>query len=82
MTPPEPPLEKAEIRVCYPQTEAALPRIQTQMPFPHTLVETLTHTASFVDQAGYLAKYATEVCNRLLHVARSTKLTMPAIQCP
>ncbi|KAI8713831.1 hypothetical protein NCS52_01228900 [Fusarium sp. LHS14.1] len=65
MTPPEPPLEKSELRVCYPQTEAALPRIQTQMPFPHTLVETLTHTASFVDQAGYLAKYATERLNVL-----------------
>ncbi|KAJ4176897.1 hypothetical protein NW767_015295 [Fusarium falciforme] len=65
MTPPEPPMEKAELRVCYPQTEAALPRIQTQMPFPHDLVETLTHTASFVDQAGYLAKYATERFNVL-----------------
>ncbi|RSM00016.1 hypothetical protein CEP52_009397 [Fusarium oligoseptatum] len=64
MTPPEPPMEKSELSVCYPQTEAALPRIQTQMPFPRDLVQTLTHTASFVDQAGYLAKYATEACIR------------------
>ncbi|RSM18461.1 hypothetical protein CDV31_002596 [Fusarium ambrosium] len=65
MTPPEPPMEKSELSVCYPQTEAALPRIQTQMPFPRDLVQTLTHTASFVDQAGYLAKYATERFNVL-----------------
>ena len=32
------------------------------MPFPPTLVETLAHTASFVDRAGYLAKYAVDVC--------------------
>jgi chromosome segregation ATPase len=31
------------------------------MPFPPTLIDALTHTASFLDQAGYLAKYAVDV---------------------
>ncbi|KXH25734.1 hypothetical protein CSAL01_04926 [Colletotrichum salicis] len=41
-----------------PQPQTSLPRITGKMPFPETLVETLAHTAAFVDQAGYLAKYA------------------------
>ncbi|VUC32853.1 unnamed protein product [Clonostachys rosea] len=57
-TPPDIPLEKQTFDVRYPQTEPALPRIQAPLPFPRTLLETLSHTAAYVDQAGYLAKYA------------------------
>ncbi|KAF7551999.1 hypothetical protein G7Z17_g4619 [Cylindrodendrum hubeiense] len=60
INPPGFPGENAELKVYYPRVEPALSRIQTPMPFPPTLVETLTHTASFVDQAGYLAKYAVD----------------------
>ncbi|KAF4453690.1 hypothetical protein F53441_3699 [Fusarium austroafricanum] len=57
--PPEkPPPSKNELEVRLPQTQASLPRILTPMPFPKGLLETLAHTAAFVDQAGYLAKYA------------------------
>ncbi|KAF6803176.1 hypothetical protein CSOJ01_11091 [Colletotrichum sojae] len=58
--PPESSPQKAELEVRLPQVQDSLPRILTPMPFPRTLLETLTHTAAFVDQAGYLAKYAEE----------------------
>ena len=46
----------------YPRDEPALKRIQEPMPFPaNDLIDTLTYTASFVDQAGYLASYAKSV---------------------
>ncbi len=64
VTPPQLPGEKIELEVFYPQTEQTLPRIQSPLPFPPTLVETLAQTAAFVDRAGYLAKYAIEVCLR------------------
>lgn len=60
VTPPQLPGESAQLEVHYPQAEAALARIHSPMPFPPTLVETLTHTASFLDQAGYQAKYAVD----------------------
>ncbi|KAK3905147.1 hypothetical protein C8A05DRAFT_31020 [Staphylotrichum tortipilum] len=59
-TPPGLPGEKVELEVFYPQVEQALPRIQSPLPFPPTLVETLSHTAAYVDRAGYLAKYAVD----------------------
>lgn len=46
----------------------------TPMPFPRTLIETLAHTAAFVDQAGYLAKYAEEV-SKLQHASNEWLLT-------
>ncbi|CAH0058640.1 unnamed protein product [Clonostachys solani] len=58
VTPPDIPLEKETFDVRYPQAEPSLPRIQTPLPFPRTLLDTLSHTAAYVDQAGYLAKYA------------------------
>ncbi|KAH6873881.1 hypothetical protein B0T10DRAFT_553013 [Thelonectria olida] len=58
--PPEAAPNKAELEVRLPQAQPSLPRVLNPMPFPRTLVDTLAHTASFVDQAGYLAKYATE----------------------
>ncbi|KAF5010109.1 hypothetical protein FDECE_3695 [Fusarium decemcellulare] len=60
LNPPEVPLPPAQLTVRYPQAKPSLDRIQSPMPFPLTLVDTLTHTASFLDQAGYLAKYAVE----------------------
>ncbi|KAM5349737.1 hypothetical protein ACJ41O_006242 [Fusarium nematophilum] len=56
--PPEPTPNKSEVEVRLPQAQSSLPRILTPLPFPKGLLETLTHTAAFVDQAGYLAKYA------------------------
>ncbi|KAH8665343.1 hypothetical protein BGZ61DRAFT_522631 [Ilyonectria robusta] len=56
--PPEVAPKKAEVEVRLPQAQASLPRILTALPFPGGLLETLAHTAAFVDQAGYLAKYA------------------------
>lgn len=61
VTPPDIPLEKKTFDVRYPQAEPSLPRIQAPLPFPRTLLDTLSHTAAYVDQAGYLAKYAVGV---------------------
>uniref|UniRef100_A0A8H7KBM2 Uncharacterized protein n=1 Tax=Bionectria ochroleuca TaxID=29856 RepID=A0A8H7KBM2_BIOOC len=58
VTPPDIPLEKKTFDVRYPQAEPSLSRIQAPLPFPRTLLDTLSHTAAYVDQAGYLAKYA------------------------
>ncbi|KAI8259178.1 Myosin-6 [Colletotrichum sp. SAR11_239] len=56
--PPESTPNKEETDFRLPQPQPSLPRVLAPMPFPRTLLETLTHTAAFVDQAGYLAKYA------------------------
>ncbi|CAG2000192.1 unnamed protein product [Fusarium graminearum] len=58
VNPAEPKPEKGECELRKPQPQATLPRILDPMPFPKGLLETLAHTAAFVDQAGYLAKYA------------------------
>ncbi|CAM1511899.1 Fc.00g094120.m01.CDS01 [Cosmosporella sp. VM-42] len=63
--PPEPTTEKVGFEARLPRAQPSLPRILTPMPFPRTLIDTLAHTASFVDQAGYLAKYAMERFNAL-----------------
>lgn len=59
--PPETTPEKGQCELRKPQAQASLPRILDPMPFPKGLLETLAHTAAFVDQAGYLAKYAQDV---------------------
>ncbi|KAJ4149127.1 hypothetical protein NW754_000566 [Fusarium falciforme] len=56
--PPEPTPEKTEIEVRLPQPQPSLTRILGPLPFPKGIIDTLAHTAAFVDQAGYLAKYA------------------------
>ncbi|KAJ0363091.1 hypothetical protein COL154_005709 [Colletotrichum chrysophilum] len=56
--PPESTPNKAETEFRLPQPQPSLPRIVAPMPFPRTLVDTLTHAAAFIDQAGYQAKYA------------------------
>ncbi|UPK91341.1 hypothetical protein LCI18_002276 [Fusarium solani-melongenae] len=56
--PPEPTPAKTEVEVRLPQPQPSLPRILGPLPFPKGIIDTLAHTAAFVDQAGYLAKYA------------------------
>ncbi|KAK1659959.1 hypothetical protein BDP55DRAFT_732827 [Colletotrichum godetiae] len=58
--PPESTPNKVEVDHRLPQTQPSLARITTPMPFPRGLVDTLTHAQAFIDQAGYLAKYAEE----------------------
>ncbi|KAF9769897.1 hypothetical protein IL306_012614 [Fusarium sp. DS 682] len=56
--PPETTIEKGQCELRLPQAQASLPRLLCPLPFPKGLLETLAHTAAFVDQCGYLAKYA------------------------
>ncbi|KAM0421224.1 hypothetical protein ACHAPT_010944 [Fusarium lateritium] len=56
--PLEAPAKKEEVEVRLPQVQPSLRRLQTPLPFPGNLVHTLEHTAAFLDQAGYLARYA------------------------
>lgn len=56
--PPEPAPKKTEVETRLPQPQPSLPRILSPLPFPKGIIDTLAHTAAFVDQAGYLAKYA------------------------
>ncbi|SCO89238.1 uncharacterized protein FRV6_13366 [Fusarium oxysporum] len=49
---------KGECELYLPQPSACLPRLVCPFPFPKDLLETLAHTAAYVDQCGYLAKYA------------------------
>ncbi|KXH30070.1 hypothetical protein CSIM01_00784 [Colletotrichum simmondsii] len=56
--PPESAPKKVEVAHRLPQAQPSLSRIQAPMPFPKGLVDTLTHAQAFIDQAGYLAKYA------------------------
>lgn len=56
--PPRPPPTKSECELYLPQPQASLPRLVCPLPFPKDLLETLAHTAAYVDQCGYLAKYA------------------------
>ncbi|KAK1488854.1 hypothetical protein CABS01_02484 [Colletotrichum abscissum] len=57
-SPPESSPDKSEVELRLPQTQPSLPRILAPLPFPRGLVSTLTHAQAFIDQAGYLAKYA------------------------
>lgn len=59
--PPEPTPKKTEVEIRLPQPQPSLPRILGPLPFPKGIIDTLAHTAAFVDQAGYLAKYAQDV---------------------
>ncbi|EWY84624.1 hypothetical protein FOYG_12054 [Fusarium oxysporum NRRL 32931] len=58
LNPPDTTLTKGECELRLPQAQASLPRLLCPLPFPKGLLETLAHTAAFVDQCGYLAKYA------------------------
>ncbi|OBS25869.1 hypothetical protein FPOA_06403 [Fusarium poae] len=56
VNPVEPTPQKGECELRQPQPQSSLPRIVDPLPFPKGLLETLAY--SYVDQAGYLAKYA------------------------
>ncbi|KAF5978827.1 hypothetical protein FCOIX_5629 [Fusarium coicis] len=58
--PPEEPPQEPAFEARLPQVQPTLPHIITPLPFPRSLFEVLTHSAAFIDQAGYLAKYAQE----------------------
>ncbi|KAF5002376.1 hypothetical protein FGRMN_388 [Fusarium graminum] len=59
-----PPVEK-KVELRYPQPQATLQRVLEPLPFPNTLIETLTHGAAFIEQAGYLTKQAQNKFNKL-----------------
>lgn len=57
-----PPISQAPKTVslgCFePMAKPSLERIAKPLPFPADLIESLQYSAAYVDQAGYLAKYA------------------------
>lgn len=57
--------EKLTFDCFRPFSKPQLPRIATPLPFPADLVETLSYSAAYVDQAGYLAKYAISQFDKL-----------------
>jgi hypothetical protein len=82
-TPPQAKQEKVSLECSLPNAKPSLPRITGALPFPADLVETLSYSAAYVDQAGYLAKYAVkqfEKLDRSYHLlekkaeARATKV--------
>ena len=56
------PPTKKETEFRLPQPQTTLPRVLDPMPFPKTLLETLTQGAAFIEQAGYLTVQAQNVC--------------------
>jgi chromosome segregation ATPase len=81
--PPRARQEKISFECSLPNAKPSLPRINAALPFPADLVETLSYSAAYVDQAGYLAKYAVkqfEKLDRSYHLlekkaeARATKV--------
>ncbi|KAH7371301.1 hypothetical protein BKA66DRAFT_591348 [Pyrenochaeta sp. MPI-SDFR-AT-0127] len=63
--PPRPAQQQLTLDCSLPRASPSLPRITGALPFPADLVETLTYSAAFVDQAGYLAKYAVKQFDQL-----------------
>ncbi|CBX90772.1 hypothetical protein IAQ61_002257 [Plenodomus lingam] len=64
-TPPRPAVEKITMECSYPKATSSLKRYNGALPFPADLVETLRHSAAYVDQAGYLANHAVNQFNQL-----------------
>jgi hypothetical protein len=64
-TPPHARHEKVTLDCSLPNAKPSLPRITAALPFPADLVETLSYSAAYVDQAGYLAKYAVKQFEKL-----------------
>ncbi|KAG4258012.1 hypothetical protein FPRO03_02967 [Fusarium proliferatum] len=52
------PPTKKETEFRLPQPVQTLPRVLHAMPFPQTIMETLTHGVAFIEQAGYLTAQA------------------------
>jgi hypothetical protein len=63
--PPRPAQHKITLDCSHPRTTPSLPRITGALPFPADLIETLTYSAAYVDQAGYLAKFAVKQFDQL-----------------
>jgi hypothetical protein len=63
--PPRPSQQQVTFDCSLPRATASLPRITSALPFPADLVQTLAHSAAYVDQAGYLAKYAVKQFEQL-----------------
>ncbi|CAO2656414.1 Nn.00g052170.m01.CDS01 [Neocucurbitaria sp. VM-36] len=63
--PPRAPQHQITLDCSHPRAAPSLPRITGALPFPADLVETLTYSAAYVDQAGYLAKYAVKQFDQL-----------------
>ncbi|KAH9869027.1 hypothetical protein J1614_008104 [Plenodomus biglobosus] len=64
-SPPRPAIEKITMECSYPKATSSLKRYNGALPFPADLVETLRHSAAYVDQAGYLANHAVNQFNQL-----------------
>jgi hypothetical protein len=64
-TPPRARQEKITLECSLPNAKPSLPRVTAALPFPADLVETLSYSAAYVDQAGYLAKYAAKQFEKL-----------------
>ncbi|KAJ4365939.1 hypothetical protein N0V83_008561 [Neocucurbitaria cava] len=64
-TPPRPAQHQITLDCSLPRAAPSLPRITGALPFPAGLVDTLTYSAAYVDQAGYLAKYAVKQFDQL-----------------
>jgi chromosome segregation ATPase len=65
LAPPRARQEKVTLECSLPNAKPSLPRITGALPFPADLVETLSYSAAYVDQAGYLAKYAVKQFEKL-----------------
>jgi uncharacterized coiled-coil protein SlyX len=63
--PPQARQEQRSFECSLPNAKPSLPRITAALPFPADLVETLSYSAAYVDQAGYLAKYAVKQFEKL-----------------
>jgi chromosome segregation ATPase len=64
-TPPRARQEKVTLECSLPNAMPSLPRVTAALPFPADLIETLSYSAAYVDQAGYLAKYAVKQFEKL-----------------
>jgi hypothetical protein len=64
-TPPRARQEKVTLECSLPNAKPSLPRVTAALPFPSDLVETLSYSAAYLDQAGYLARYANKQFEKL-----------------
>lgn len=63
--PPRSAQQQISLDCSLPRASPSLPRITGALPFPGDLVQTLAYSAAYVDQAGYLAKYAVKQFDQL-----------------
>lgn len=65
LMPPRGPVQNIEFECSRLNDKPAIPRITKPLPFPADLIETLSYTAAYLDQAGYQAQYAVAQFERL-----------------